>query len=240
MKYITLFLLLLGTYVNAIGNTRIIIQEKDFSKPKPRSYWVHKKTIAPDPGGAILTVATKKKYNSSLLMFKASAKIPSEEADQKLELKFTVNAFSDALAKKNNAELRVFFAPDSNKYGHQPYNLPYGIIISLSPQKDGSVQIALYLKKNKKNSLGKRIYSGMALPGCFPLTTTLLFDKDSYRLGFNREVEPGSGGRSGHWKLENEIWQRPAFAGMRLLNMAAEHRAQVKLGEVSLKEITFE
>lgn len=237
MKYIILFLLM-GAWSIAMGNSRTIIQEKDFSKPKPQFYWVRQKTIATDPTGSILTVETKSKYSSCLLIFKAPVKLPSEETSKKLELKFTVNAFSDALAKKTALELRFFFAPDSKKYGHEPYFLPNGIVISLFPQQDGSVKVSLFLKENASKSFGKRIYSGTVLTDCFPLTTTLLFDRNSYRLRFNREVEPGSGGRSGHWNLEHESWQRPAFTGMRLVNMAKGHRSQVKLGEISLKEIT--
>lgn len=134
--------------------------------------------------------------------------------------------------EEGHVELAVFHKPKVTRYDADRNDLfsnDFGaagecgaVMLRFRRPHGGLVNITLSSKNGAANAkpgqdYGETAFLGVMEPSDLPVTVTLSFNADHYRLRFDKPVAPSKGYTSGTWSLGGQFWRGVLSCGLRLV-----------------------
>lgn len=201
----------------------------------PSATWVARGAKLSD-GRLHLTVPGSGKYDGTALQFKPKLNMPAKEGES-LRLSWVVDTLGDVENRpQTSCSARFFLVPgEISSIWLDPYSAKDTLHVMLtSPAPGEDTILVLYRKSDGQPAgYGELLYQAKVAPKQFPLQIDLTLTAQTYRLAFNRELASDKGQVSGMHKLPAERWRDGMSFAIRVVNHAADMRAQLTLDKVS-------
>lgn len=174
------------------------------------------------------TVKTGQFSTAALVRDLPGLSLPPTGDRQMREVSFSL---SD-LDEEGCAELAVFHRPKVTRYDaarNDAFSNDFGmsgacaaVMLRFTRPRGGLVNVTLSAKNGVTSAkpgkdYGETAFLGVMDPADFPLTVSLSFNADHYRLRLDRPVAPSRGYTSGTWSLSGPFWQGLLSCNLRLI-----------------------